>query len=96
VIVWKHEGVDAKRRVSCARLRKETHSSHGGRKAHLNFELKDAPEARGLRPSQILDFKAQMRSGLPRDEWEGVAGAATAFLRQQPLNSLRHHAFTCR
>ena len=24
----------------------------------------------------ILDFKVQMRSGLPCDEWEGVAGVA--------------------
>jgi hypothetical protein len=58
------------------RLRGKTHSSHGGRKAYLNFELKDAPKARGLRPSQILDFKIQMRSGQPRDEWGSVAGAA--------------------
>jgi hypothetical protein len=42
-------------------LRGKIHSSHGGRKAHLNFELKDAPVARGLRPSQIHDFKDQMR-----------------------------------
>jgi hypothetical protein len=56
-------------------LRGKIHSSHGGRKAHLNFELKDAPEARGLRPSQILDFKIQIGSGLPCDEWEGVAWA---------------------
>jgi hypothetical protein len=40
----------------------QRNSSHGGRKAHLNFELKD------LRPSQILDFEVQMRSGLPCDE----------------------------
>jgi hypothetical protein len=46
-------------------LRGKTHSSLGGRKAHLNFELKDAPESRGLRPSQILDFKVQIPSGLP-------------------------------
>ena len=57
-------------------LRGKTHSSLGGRKAYLNFELKDAPKARGLRPSQILDFKVQIRSGLPCDEWEAVAGAA--------------------
>jgi hypothetical protein len=57
-------------------LRRKTHSSHGDRKAYLNFELKDAPKARGLWPSQILDFKVQIRSGLPCDEWEGVAGAA--------------------
>jgi hypothetical protein len=44
------------------------HLSHGGRKAYLNFELKDAPKARGLRPSQILDFEVQIRSGLPCDE----------------------------
>ncbi len=42
-------------------LRRKTHSSHGGGKAYLNFELKDAPKARGLRPSQILDFKVQIR-----------------------------------
>jgi hypothetical protein len=30
--------------------RGKIHSSHGGRKAYLNFELKDAPKARGLRP----------------------------------------------
>jgi hypothetical protein len=57
-------------------LRGTIHSSHGGRKAYLNFELKDAPEARGLRPSQILDFKVQIRSGLTGDKWEGLAGAA--------------------
>jgi hypothetical protein len=57
-------------------LRGKTHSSHGGRKAYLNFELKDAPEARGLRPSQILDFKVQIGSGQPSDEWDQVAGAA--------------------
>jgi hypothetical protein len=32
-------------------------SSHGGRKAYLNFELKDAPQARGLRPSRSLSSK---------------------------------------
>jgi hypothetical protein len=53
------------------------HSSHGGRKAYLNFELKDAPEPRGFRPSQILDFKVQIHSGQPCDEWEAVAGAAS-------------------
>jgi hypothetical protein len=26
-------------------------------RAHLNFEVKDAPKARGLRPSMILEFK---------------------------------------
>lgn len=54
-------------------VRSKIHSSLGGRKAHLNFELKDAPEARGLRPSQILDFKVQLRSGLPCDEWRSMA-----------------------
>ena len=30
-------------------------------RAYLNFEVKDAPKARGLRPSAILEFKAQIR-----------------------------------
>jgi len=30
-------------------------------RAHPNFEVKDAPKARGLRPSQILEFKIRMR-----------------------------------
>jgi len=56
--------------------REKNHSSHGGRKAYLNFELKDRrpPEAAALRA--VLDFKVQTRSGRPCDEWEGVAGAA--------------------
>jgi hypothetical protein len=56
--------------------RGKIHSSHGGRKAYLNFERKDAPKARGFPPSQILDFKVQIRSGQPCDEWGGVAGEA--------------------
>jgi hypothetical protein len=54
-------------------MREETHSSHGGGKTHLNFELKDLrpPEAAVLRA--VLDFEVQMRSGLPCDEWECVA-----------------------
>jgi hypothetical protein len=61
-------------------VRAKIHSSRGGRKAHLNSELKDAPKARGLRPSQILDFKVQIRSGQPCDEWEDVAGAAVVLI----------------
>jgi hypothetical protein len=40
-----------------------SHSSHGGRKAYLNFELKDhrPPEAAALRA--VLDFKVQIGSG---------------------------------
>jgi hypothetical protein len=57
-------------------LRGKNHSSHSGRKAYRNFELKDAPKARGLRPSQILDFNVQIRSGRLCDEWSGAAGAA--------------------
>ena len=30
-------------------------------RAYLNFEVKDAPKARGLRPSLILEFKFQIR-----------------------------------
>jgi hypothetical protein len=30
-------------------------------RAYLNFEVKDAPKARGLRPSMILEFKVQIR-----------------------------------
>ncbi|PZR83662.1 MAG: hypothetical protein DLM68_14005 [Hyphomicrobiales bacterium] len=55
-------------------MRTKTHSSLGGRKAHLHFELKDAPKARRLWRSQILDFRVQMRSAQPSDEWDGVAG----------------------
>jgi len=44
----KHKGVDAKRRGFPRVLRKKTRSSNGGRKAHLNSELKDAPKARRL------------------------------------------------
>jgi hypothetical protein len=55
-------------------LRGKNHSSHGGRKAYLNFELKDRgpPEAAALRA--VLDFKAQIRSGQPCEEWDSVAG----------------------
>jgi len=61
-------------------LRKETHSSHGGGKAYLNFELKDLrpPEAAALRA--VLDFKVQILSGLPCDEWDGVARGGPSFL----------------
>jgi hypothetical protein len=52
----------------------KNHSSLGGRKAHLNFELKDAPKARGL--VSILDFKVQIRSGQPHDERNGVTTEA--------------------
>jgi hypothetical protein len=77
VIVSKREGGQGRTRTPWACLRGKIHLSHGGRKAHLGFELKDAPKARGLRPSQILDFKIQTRSGQPCDEWGGVAGAAS-------------------
>jgi hypothetical protein len=30
-------------------------------RAYLTFEVKDAPKACGLRPSQILEFKGQIR-----------------------------------
>jgi hypothetical protein len=66
--------------------RTKSHSSHGGRKAHLNFELKDAPNARGLRPSQILDFKVQIRSGQPCVEWERAAGGAISYWRKMCAN----------
>jgi hypothetical protein len=40
------------------RLRGKTHSSHGGRKAHLNFEVKDLrrPEAARQSKSDLSDF----------------------------------------
>ena len=60
--------------------------------AHLTFELKDAPKARGLRPSQILDFKVQIRSGLPCDEWDGVAGAALPLIGGAPEDRLEGRA----
>jgi hypothetical protein len=65
--------------ISSLGWRGKTYSSLGGRKAYLNFELKDAPKARRLRRSKILDFKVQIRSGRPRDEWEGAAWAADFF-----------------
>ena len=39
------------------KLRKETHSSDGGRKAYLNFELKDGAKRRRLRRSRSLTSK---------------------------------------
>jgi len=57
-------------------LRKEIHSSHGGRKAYLNFEVKDLRRPEAARLWRVLEFKVQMRSGQPCDEWDGVAGAA--------------------
>ncbi len=49
-------------RASCSSRRAwrgETHSSHGFQKAYLKFELKDAPKARGLRPSRSLTSKCR-------------------------------------
>jgi hypothetical protein len=57
-------------------LRKKIHSSHGGKKAYLNFELKDHGQPEAARPWRVLDFKVQIRSDLPSDEWGRVAGAA--------------------
>jgi hypothetical protein len=41
-------------------------------------EILTQGRAKGARPPavSILDFKIQIRSGQPRDEWDGVAGAA--------------------
>jgi hypothetical protein len=46
------------RLVGVAQLRGKTHSSHGGRKAHLTFELKDLrpPEAARHLKSDLSDF----------------------------------------
>jgi hypothetical protein len=41
-------------------MRGKLHSLRGLIAAYLNFELKDAPEARGLWPSKILDFEFQL------------------------------------
>jgi hypothetical protein len=57
-------------------LRGKNHSSPGGRKAYLSFELKDRRRPEAARLRRVLDFKIQIRSGLPCDEWDGVAGAA--------------------
>ena len=56
-IVSKHEGCYAGV-LFPARLRGNIHSSHGGRKAHLNFELKDLrpPEAARQSKSDLSDF----------------------------------------
>jgi len=56
-------------------LRGKIHSSHGGRKAHLNFELKGLRPPEAARVWRVLDFKVQMRSGLPCEKWEGAAVA---------------------
>ncbi len=53
-----------------------THSSHGGRKAYLNFELKDLRPPEAARLWRVLDFKVQIRSGQPCDEWDHVADMA--------------------
>ncbi len=70
--------------MSARLVRGKIHSSHGGRKAYLNIELKDhgRPEAARLR--RVLDFKVQMRSGLPCDEWVDVAGAANIVEMRTP------------
>ena len=54
-------------------LRGKTHSSHGGKKAYLNFELKDLRPPEAARLWRVLDFKVQIRRGQPRDEWESLA-----------------------
>jgi hypothetical protein len=60
-------------------MRGKIHSSHGGRKAYLNFELKDHRPPEAARLWRVLDFKVQIRSGRPSDEWDRVAGAALNF-----------------
>jgi hypothetical protein len=64
--------------ISSRDLRGKIHSSIGGRKAYLNFELKDRRRPEAARLRRVLDFKVQIRSGLPCDEWDGVAGAAVS------------------
>jgi hypothetical protein len=99
--VFGHSGRTIDKRWSRVKVARKNHSSHGGRKAYLNFELKDAPKARGLQPSQILDFKFQIRSGQPCDEWGGVAGAANCFggLESEQVNVVidsQHIEAVCR
>jgi hypothetical protein len=61
--------------------RGKNHSSHGGGKAYLDFELKDRRRPEVARFQRVLDFKVQIRSTLPCDEWGGAAGAAMSFFR---------------
>jgi hypothetical protein len=56
--------------------RGKIHSTHGGRKARLGFELKDRRSPAAAALWAVLDFKIQTRSGQPCDEWEGAAQAA--------------------
>ena len=60
-------------------MRGELHSSLGGRKAYLNFELKDHGRPKAARLWRVLDFKIQIRSGQPSDEWGRVAWSARIF-----------------
>jgi hypothetical protein len=71
-------------------VRGKNHSSLGGRKAYLNFELKDRRRPEAARLWRVLDFKVQTRSGLPCDEWVGVAGAAD-IVEVRPLDGILAH-----
>jgi hypothetical protein len=43
-------------------MRGKIHSLHGGRKAYLNFELKDRRPLEAARLWRVLDFKVQVRA----------------------------------
>jgi hypothetical protein len=43
-------------------MRGKIHSLHGGRKAYLNFELKDHRPLEAARLWRVLDFKDQVRA----------------------------------
>jgi hypothetical protein len=51
----------ANKSVKAARQARENPFIARLTRAHLNFEVKDAPKARRLRRSMILEFKVQMR-----------------------------------
>src|SRR5208337_2892583 len=75
-------------------MRGKIHSSHGGRKAYLNFELKDAPKARGLRPSRSLTSKfryARVSRAMNWAVWPGPP-----FAPHEPTESRIHEGETKR
>jgi hypothetical protein len=67
-------------------LRGKTHSSHGGRKAYLNFELKDAHRSR------LLSRSAFRMSKLDRSnfDWRAASG------HHRSLTSKFRYAEVCR
>jgi hypothetical protein len=64
-------------------MRGKIHSSLGGSKAYLSFELKDHDRRRRRRYAPSLTSKLRYARGQPCDEWEAAAGAAVDYARQR-------------